>query len=382
MTFSPRRLLALVSLSGLLLLTSCGMFFYPENGGGGNSTCTTNCVYIANSGTDDIAAFADTNPLSVVSSVNVGLDDVAISMAVTPNNDFLYAGSSIGNIYMLPITGGSLGSPTTAVPLTSEEVRALTVDPAGADLLAAVAIPATACPSGFFGALDVFSIDSTGTLTEVGTQATSGPCGIPTSVAVSPNGNYIFMGLGTGGVEGFTFVSSTGIATQRNGLSFSANTTTQFNGVAVDPQSTYLFVSASGTDGGLAQFQIKLNGTVYSLTQVGGTQNSGGSFYPVAVNSSAAYLYTADYTNGEVYGYSYGSGGLTAISGSPFSPSASASGVNGLVVDSSGSYVLTVNQTGPNLQQFTIGTAGALTASSTGTTSSGSYYPSALAITR
>jgi 6-phosphogluconolactonase (cycloisomerase 2 family) len=379
-----RPLLVVVSL-GLLLPAGCGKFFVDPNGINGTTTCTNNCVYVANNGNDDIAAFAATNPLSLVSSVNVGISDVAITMAVTPDNQFLFAGSSLGNIYMLPVqSGGSLGSPTTAASVSGAEVRAITVDPAGANLLAAVAIPitpTTSCSGGFIGVLNVYTISSSGGLTLVGTQATSGPCGTPTSIAVSPNGNFAFMGLGATGVEGFTYVSSTGVATEQNGLSILGSTTTEFNGVAIDTDSTYLFVTASGTSGGITEYLIKVSGTTYSLQQEGSTEDSGGALYPVVVDPMAANVYAGDFANGEVYGYSYGSTGLTAISGSPFSPSSSTTGMNGMAIDSSGSFVFTVNQTGPNLQEFAIGTSGGLTASSASTTSTGTYTPESIALT-
>jgi len=98
--------------------------------------------------------------------------------------------------------------------------------------------------------------------------------------------------------------------------------------------------------------------------------------------ASGNYVYVSDRTTGNIYGFSYSSTALTALSGSPYSPSSASQGTIGMVIDSSSTYLLTINsQSGPNLQAFSIGTGGALTATSTGTTSSGSYYPIALAVT-
>jgi 6-phosphogluconolactonase (cycloisomerase 2 family) len=377
MTFSPKRLLAFASLSSLFLLASCGKFFVDENGSSTGTTCTTNCIYIGNydsSGSEsDVAAFAAVNPLTVVSSTNVSLGDNPTSMVVNPANTYLFSASSdTGAIFAFAIqSGGTLGGVTTALSATEIPIRAITVDPSGNYLLAAeeVTEPTTTCASGIATAVQVFSGVATGTLTAVGTTSTNLPCGTPTSIAVSPNGDYIFVGLGTGGLEEYQYDASTGAITEPASATVAGITGTNFNGVAVDSQSKYLFASASGTAGGAYAFTIGAT----SLTPAGSVQNSGQSLYPIVVDASNTYVYAADSNNGEVYGYTFGTSGLTGISGSPFSPSATSSGTLGMVTN--GSFVITANSTsGPNIQEFKIGSGGALTASSTGTTGSASGY--------
>jgi 6-phosphogluconolactonase (cycloisomerase 2 family) len=371
-----------VSFSSLFLLTSCGQFFIPQNGGGG-ATCT-DCVYIANSGTEDVSQFAVGKTLTVVSGTNVSVGAVPSSVAVSPTDPYVYVGSVSGGILLFPIeTGGALGTVTTASDATGP--YAMTVDPTGDWLITAsldVNGTGTNCSTGDVPyQLSIFQISDGGALSTTPGTLLSTICGStavpPTGIAISPNGKYIFMSIGTQGVLAYTFDTSSGIATSVS-TPIVSSSTTSYNSVAVDPTSTYLFVASSGSAGGLSEYNIS------TAQKVGSTQSPIDSFYAVAVPSAASgnYVYVSDRTTGNIYGFSYSSTALTALSGSPYSPSSASQGTIGMVIDSSSTYLLTINsQSGPNLQAFSIGTGGALTATSTGTTSSGSYYPIALAVT-
>jgi hypothetical protein len=148
--------------------------------------------------------------------------------------------------------------------------------------------------------------------------------------------------------------------------------------VVVDPNSAYVFAAASGSpDGGVAQFAIPAS-TASVLPLAGTIQDSGGAFE--AITTSSSYIYATALNTGQVYGFSYTSGGLTALSGSPYSPSTASSGTVGIAATSG--FVFTINSTdGGNLQEFTIGGGGVLNAVGTGSTSSGTYAPVALAVT-
>jgi 6-phosphogluconolactonase (cycloisomerase 2 family) len=384
MTLFPRPLLALASLSSLVLLASCGKFFVDENGGG-STTCSTNCVYIGNynptAADSDIAAFAAVNPLSVVSSTNVSLGDNPTSMAVTPANTYLYSSGADGAIYVFPIaSGGTLGSGTAAITGTGVSFTSITVDPSGGYLIGVgTTSNATTCASvGYNAVVEIFPIDSGGALgTSPSILSATNVCAKATSVVVTPDDSYVFVAVADFGIQGFTFDKTAGTITSVSSVPAIANTS--FNGLAVDANSKYLFASASGTAGGTYEFTIDPT----SLPAAGTVQNSGMALYPVVVDSSNTYVYAADLNNGEVYGYTFTATGLTPISGSPFAPSSASSGTAGMVTDSSGKYVLTVSETGPNLQEYAIGSGGALSAVSTGTTGSASgYYPATIAITK
>lgn len=376
MSFLANQTLAGACLAGLLFLSGCGKFFVDENGGGGTTTCTNNCIYVGNGTADDIAAFAAVNPLTVVSSTNVGLSDEPTAMVVTPNDTLLFvASAATGAIFALPIqSGGALGTPTTASAGTTIPVEAITVDRTGSFLLAAQEQTNATCASGFETAVEIFSIATGGVLTETYvTPSALIVCGVPTSIAISPNSVYAFVGLQGGGIAQYAY--TTGTFTNTTPVTFAVPAATQVNALAIDPTSTYVFAAESGTSGGLAQLKIATGG----LTQVA-ISSSSTAVFQVAVDPSSTYVYAGDNNTGDIYGYSYAATGLTAISGSPFAPSAAANTINGLAVDSSGSFVISIYGSGPNLQEFMIGTGGALTANSTGTTGSTTYTPQSLAL--
>jgi 6-phosphogluconolactonase (cycloisomerase 2 family) len=391
MTNLRSRLFAIASLSGLCLLASCGKFFVPENGGTGGTTCSTNCIFIGNYDTTaadaDVADFAAVDPLEYVMATNVTLGDNPVSMAVTPSNDTLYVASADGNIYYYTIeSGGSLEGVAAATTTNPVLLNAIAIDPTGAFLVAVGEEDSTTCTAGA-ATIEIFSIpastSTSGALTLVSTTQLNA-CGAATAVAFAPDDNSVFVALGTLGIQGFAFsvVNSTDatITIPNAGYAVGSNADIKYNGLVVDSKSAYLFASASGTDGGAYSYTI--NASAGTLTTAGSVQDSGGALYPIAIDGTSTYVYTADINTGGVYGYTFGASGLTAIAGSPFSPSSTSSSTYGLATDSGGKYVFTVSEDGPNLQEYTIGTSGALTASSTGTTGSlTSYYPVTIALT-
>jgi DNA-binding beta-propeller fold protein YncE len=380
------------SFVSIFLLTSCGEFFVPNNGGGSGSSCSS-CVYIANSGTDDIAQFAVTNPLTVVASTNVAVSDVPSSIAVSPAGPYVYVGTVNSGIFLFAIqSGGSLG--TVQPGSSSVGPYAMTVSPDGEWLYTASLDVNGSCTTTGVGAgasgypyqVAAFQIGSSGALGTPIVVNLPDACGStltpPTSLVVSADGGYLFMSAGLYGFAGLTFDESTTELTVRSGLSSVVTPgAISYNGVAVDPSSKYVFVATSGTGGSLTQYSINNTNGVYSLGTVS-TQKPIDSLYAVTAPASGSYVYVTDRTSGKIYGYSYGKTSLAAISGSPFAPTTASNGTIAMVSDSASKYILTINTTtGPNLQQFSIGSTGALTATSTGTTSSGSWAPVALAVT-
>jgi 6-phosphogluconolactonase (cycloisomerase 2 family) len=394
MTKLPSRLLAIASLSGLLLLASCGKFFVDENSPTGGTTCTTNCIYIGNyvpgsATSSDVAAFALVNPLTYVSATNVSLGDNPSAMVVNPANSYLYVASeddAESNIYYFALeSGGALGSVATALEAIPIYIGSMAIDSTGTDLIVAGAVVSASCTTGYSAAVLIYQIGTDGVLgsTATTTYETTNACITASAVeqkaiAVAPNNNAFFVSFGSYGILSFQLTASTGVASPGSTY-IAAPSDTSFNGAAVDSTSAYLFASASGTSGGVYAFTI--DPTTFALTQLGTPQTSSTDLYPIVVDASNKYVYAADNGNSEVYGYTFGSAGLSAIAGSPFSPSSTATGTLGMVTQ--GGYVVTTNETGPNIQEFTIGSTGALSAASTATTGSAtSYYPTAIAITK
>jgi len=159
-------------------------------------------------------------------------------------------------------------------------------------------------------------------------------------VKVAPSGALVFIALGTGGDFVFTFNTSTGAVV--NSQQLSLGTTTSDNAIAVDSNSSYLYLARSGTGGGVAAYSI---GTAGALNAVSGSPFASGALsYALQLDSTRKYLYAANRTDGTISGYTVGTGGgLTAISGSPY---ASGLLVTSLARENSGKYVLAASYGG------------------------------------
>ena len=320
---------------GLMVLTGCNGFFVDQKSSSSGTGTTGNYVYVANSGTNTIAAFSiGTGTLTALTGSPLALGYSPNSLVVTPNNKFLYvAGPGAIYVYTIATDGTISGASAGAAVAISNDVS-LDVSPDGNWLFAL---------NGTSTQLDEFKINtSTGALTSVTPTPYSVATAVvvPRMVKVAPSGALVFIALGTGGDFVFTFNTSTGAVV--NSQQLSLGTTTSDNAIAVDSNSAYLYLARSGTGGGVAAYSI---GTAGALNAVSGSPFASGTLsYALQLDSTGKYLYAANRTDGTISGYTVGTGGgLTAISGSPY---ASGLLVTSLARDNSGKYVLAASYGG------------------------------------
>jgi 6-phosphogluconolactonase len=321
----------------LPVFTGCSGFFPPINGGGGGGGGSTgNRVYVANQAAGSIGAFTvGTGTLTTVNNSPVAAGYKPLSMVVTPNNSLLYVGAATGVFVYFINSDGSLTTPGTGSQPAGVLAPAMAVSPDGQWLIVL---------DGTTQQLDIFQINSsTGALTSVTSPvAYSTTSGVwqPSDIRISPDGTLIFAALGTAGDAVFTFNTTTGVATSSQGLT-TGNTATGDFGLAVSPNTTYLYIARSGTNGGVAVYSIGSGG---ALTPVTGTPFAAGSgTFSVILDSTGTYVYAANRTDGTISGYTIVPGGTTAglsltqLNGSPYT---SGSGVQALGIDSTGKYLL------------------------------------------
>ena len=340
-------------------LTGCSGFFpavpvTPPNPSGN----TGSSVYVANGTTGSIASFSivaatpavpATATVPATPAIPASLTSLSnppfaagyqpLSMAVTPNNSFLYVGGGSGIYLYLINSNGSLSTPAAGANQTVANTASLTISPDGQWLIAL---------DGSTQQLDIFQINSsTGALISVVANPNQLPTysvqsGVwqPTLVRISPDGTLIFAALGTGGDVVFSFNTSTGQAVDLQYLSTGNKQTSDF-GLAVDPNTAYLYVARSGVNGGVAVFSIGSGGL---LTPVKGSPFAAGNgTYSLAMDPTGAYLYAANRTDGTISGFTIVPATATApltltpISGSPY-PTGSI--VQSLGIDSTGKYLL------------------------------------------
>lgn len=353
----------IAAAGALCLTTGCsGFFVYPgDTSSSTGTTSTGDYVYVANASTSNLAGFAvGTGSLTALANSPYALSVSPTALAINPANTLLFvAGGDAIYAYSIQSTG-ALSILNSGSPVAAATVQSMVVSPDGQWLLALDKSAA---------AIDEYQIDSSngGLTPHIVSFSVSGA--VSHAIAISPNAEFVFAALGTGGELVFPFNTANG--TLSTPTSFTPPAATSDNALAVDPNSTYLYVarSSGSTGGGLVVYTI--NGG--ALSQVSGSPYAAGSQpaseVSVVVNKAGTDAYIANYTDGTISGYSIASGGqLTALSGSPYS---AGSLVDALAVDNSGDYLLATAQNGsPDLAlySFDATTAGKLDLAASSTT--------------
>jgi len=373
--------------------TGCG-FFPPLNTCTSNCTTTTDFMYVANTSNTtasppsiagfsltttttaatSTAAATSTLTLAATSGSAYSIGFVPSAMAITPANKFLYVGSLTGGIYVYAInTNGSITVQNNGVAVASGIASALQVDTTGAYLIVASASLSTSN-----AVVTVYSIaSSTGLLTALGQLTVSKP-GASNRMTIAANDVNVFLTLGTGGTEAFTFNSTTGALTDVGNLATLAATNAD-QSVATNPSGTLAFITETGT-AGVRVLTIGSNG---GLTEVSGSPFAAGTGPTgIVVDASGSYVYVTNRTDNTVSGFVLAANGtLTPISGSPF-----ATGTTPIDIaeDASGKYVGVVcNGGGQDLEvySFDATTLGKLDAAASATTGTDPTLPIAIVAT-
>jgi 6-phosphogluconolactonase (cycloisomerase 2 family) len=323
-----------------------------------------NYLYVANSGSglNSIAGFSlASSKLSTTSGVTYPVSESPSCVAVTPSDSFLYAGSAAGDaIYVYTINSdGSLTLGNSGSPVASGIFPGwLRVDTTGNWLIGLDSLT---------GEAYVFSINtSTGALTPVSGSTVGLQSTATHGMALTPNDGYVYVALGSGGVETLSFNSSTGALAQVNGVVAPKQNLDGDNAVAVSPNGSYLFVAETGISA-VRVFSIGSGGAINEIS--GSPYSTGLGPDAVLVDATGAYVYVANGTDNTISAFSLAStGALTKISGSPF-----AAGTTpwAMAEDKSGTYLAVVDKGGsPDLKVYSFSTAtpGALTPFATSAT--------------
>ena len=376
----------------LVGLVGCD-FFVPES----NVTPVNSgdYFYVGNGNNTYIAGFgvSSSGALSVLSGSPYNNGVAAQLLTVTPANSFLYAGTTNG-IYGYTInSNGSISVLNSGTALAQDVIATqMQVDSTGNYLLAsgiATSLQAQA--------IGIYQINTTtGLLTALTgsplalyTGSTSpGTVVTPTGMVITPNNSYVYVSLGTLGVQVLTLGASGALSTGSAPTllaPLSTSTSPADYGLASNPGSAFLFVAEINT--GLREFSIGTNG---GLTEVSGSPYAVGTGPTgVALDTTGSYVYVANKGSNNISAYALtaASGKLTAISGSPF-----ASGGQlpiAMVNDNSKTFFAVINS-GANgssgnsdLQVFKFDTTtdGKLDAVSTATTGTDPTNPQSIAAT-
>lgn len=361
---------AALIIGGLLLATGCGNFFVPENSStSGGSTSGGDYVYVANQATGTLSAYSvGSGALTAISGAPYSLGFSPTAVAVNPANTIVFvAGANSGIGY---IDAYSIGSSGALTLLTQNNIGlgdpiSLDVSPDGQWLIGLDGNGLT---------VDEYQINATTgqlTLATGATYVISNATVVPRGLKISPNANFVFAAIGTAGDLVFPFNTTNGVLSSPGRLTLPANVSD--NALAVSPDSGYLYIARSGTNGGLAVYTVSSAGVLTSIT--GSPFTAGSQPFSVVVNSGGTAAYVANQLDSTISGYTIASGGTaTAISGSPYSNNSEPSG---LVIDKTGKYLLAISNSGsPDLTLYsfdstTTGKLDFISSASTGTDPTG-----------
>ncbi len=388
---------AFTAIATLTLLSGCGNFFTcagkascpaacvvtatttcPPAGGTGGST-TVDYAYVANGSANATSINAynlGAGTLTPATSAPFNFSYSPSALVVTPANTFLYAATDAalntttpgaGYLYGYSLgTGGALSILASGTPLASESISSLAVSPNGNWLF---------CLDTDGTTLEEYSINtSTGILAFAQTYGITGATGAqvtPAQVTIAPSGDFVVVALGTGGAQTFSLNETTGAATPQTPLSPSTAAIGIY-AAAVDVNNNLYLVGTQGL-------------SVYSTTTAGvptllKTYATGSGAHSVIVNPAATDVYVGNETDGNLYAFSIGTNAAhTAVPGSPFTGPPT---VNALAFDSTSKYLIASGyDASAGIQLFTIGSDGALTAAAKAGSGTSNLIPGAIAAT-
>jgi 6-phosphogluconolactonase len=376
------RLLFVVAPLLVGFTSGCGDFWQAPSGGGGGPVSTTTLssgiFYVLDEETTQVVAMSiNTGVLTTIGSYPLGAQP--LTMALSPNGNFLYVSTFSGIFVFAVESGGALTEANGSQPISSDPAGTMQVDATGNWLVDGVSGVAQ---------LNAIAISpSSGILAAAGEkeQIVALPNGATTitQLAISPgdsnscNSCYIFVGLGTSGTELIRF--NPGNADPFGGAGNRPVVTVggAANTVAIDPSNRLLYIGESDAlpsatqSGGLRVFTISSAG----ITEISGSPFTTGGTGPSAILPQADYVYVANQavsgsSTGNIASFTLTSTGTTsapAYTVKSIGTVGAGSTPLSLAADSSGNFLLTVNSGGPDLEGYTM-SSGSLTSVLTGPT--------------
>jgi len=292
-----------------------GDFAYIANAAGNNVT-----LLAVNKGNGQLSVPVNTNPVPQPTPPNIfATGTTPIAVVAHPVSPFLFilnAGSNDISSYVIdPKTGNLQGSPPVcaAIPPTPPPCPAAITFPL--NILPGMAIT----PNGnllFVGntalsTISVFAVNSKGALT-AGPSVGIGT--VPAGMVAERSGRFLYVAdPNNNRVLGFS-IGSNGALTAINGSPFAAGTTPV--ALATDPQGVLLYVANSGSNNVSAFVIDKSTG---ALGAISGSPFATPGRGPNFVAATSAFVYVTDQITNDVTAFSIGSNGaLTAAPGSPF----------------------------------------------------------------
>lgn len=379
--------LAALTLSTTLLLSGCHNFFVCQKAScpaTGSTTSTSDFAYVSNSstGTTYVNEYdLSSGALTAISGSPFNLGFVPVALNISPNNAFLYAatlpGASNPGIYLFTIASdGSLTVANSGNVLISNAVSSMAISPDGNYLFALGSTGTVMTEYQANTSTGALSLVATFVLPGTSCTLAGTPVSQTCSVAVSPSGQFVVASLGTAGDAIFPYTSTSGITSAGYSLIPSGTTTASPTGdfsIALD-DNNYAYIARTSA---LAVYSI--NSSAAATLQSTASYPSTDLPRSVVLNASQNYVFTANEGASTISSYGIGStGGLTAASGSPFT---GPTNVSALGVDTTGDYMLAAGyNSSTGIQLFSLTSSGTLSLVASAASGTSTAYPVVLAM--
>jgi 6-phosphogluconolactonase len=220
-----------------------------------------NFLYVMNAASENISVFSinttsSSLPLGSLTQIAgspfpIGL--APLNMQLAPSGKFLFvtaAGTPLGLIEGFSVNAGVL----QFVSLTNSEGLnpfGVAIDPTGKYLYAA---------NTSSNSISIFTIGSSGTLTQVEGSPLSDIYNGPVALTLDPKGQYLYVAnQASNNVAVFSITSSTGLPVGLTNVTTTFSFITESNPsvLAFDPDGGHLFVGSQGTTPGIQSFQVQ-----------------------------------------------------------------------------------------------------------------------------
>ncbi len=369
--FHGKPWLAPVALALFVVaLNGCGNFFTSDNGSSGGSTGgTPKFVFVSNfnsGGAGSVSAFtvdSSTGALTAVtgSPFSSGAGSGPVGIAADSGGNFVFMPNQGGGISSFQVNrnsgalAGAAGSPFTAGNT-----------PAGiaASADGSLIYVSNSSSADIYG----YRVSSSAALTSVGTAVPA--TGVPGSMFVDPSARFLYVAMGSTGVQVFSIGSGGALTSVRT---VPPSPCAGASAVVTDSNSRFAFIP-DGV-GSICTYAVNAsNGDLLLITST--PVSTGSQPDAVAITPDNAHLYVANVNSSNVSAYTINTDGtLTGVAGSPFSVGTSPSS---LAVDPSGKFLYVADFGDSALSVLSISSSGALSQSSTVATGVG---PSGIVVT-
>ena len=312
--------------------------------------------YVLNQGTKQIVAYSISSGAITQIGNPYSLSAAPYSIAIAPNNSFLYVGTATG-IFLFDIgSNGALTLGNSSNVISQDIATTMQVDTTGSWLVEAgpnlaelLAIPINS---------------STGVPTSTIEQNTLLPAATVQQLTISPDNAHVFVALGSAGTEDVTFAA--GITTPFGSVANLPvlNSAGAALSVAVDPSSRLLYIGETAAISGSNTGGLRVI-NYGTLQEVTGSPFATGGLAPVAIAptrygaNAGNYVYVANRSvsgssTGNIAGFAVTTSGSTSTLTALGSIASAGITPLGLAQDNTGNYMLVVNSGGsPDLGTYT-----------------------------